>query len=132
VAIGIFTSMANDELSRTIASLQAEIAVLREENARLRVARRTGVTDSLSVLRSLALDGPEAAGAAGADDARQDTGAASWSDEADAAWQTLTDALVMRDVLLDTCRQIQTLTAQLQRRLERLGPRAPRTESPAP
>ena len=40
---------------------------------------------------------------------------------ADAAWQALTDVLVMRDVLIEMCAQIQSLTAQMQSRLQHLG-----------
>ena len=101
MAVGIFTSMANDELVKAIAALQSDIAVLREENAQLRVARHRRGEEPLTELRSL---GAEAA------------------DAADAEWQVMTDVLVMRDVLLEMCAQVQTLTTRMQQRLERLGP----------
>lgn len=107
MAVGIFASIANDEVAKAVAALQADIAVLREENAQLRVARqRPGAAGSLASLRTIV---------AGADHEVVD------HSSADATWQTLTDVLVMRDVLLEMCAQIQSLAGQMQQRLERLG-----------
>lgn len=116
MAVGIFTSMANDELTKAIVALRSEIAELREENAQLRVApHRNDAAEPLATLRGLAdrvavglqhVDATGSANPAGAD----------------AAWQAMTDVLVMRDVLLEMCAQIRSVADQMARRLERLGP----------
>ena len=118
MAVGIFTSIANDELTKAVAALRSEIAELREENAQLRVApHRNDAAEPLATLRRLAdrvaddLDDAGAPGSASPADAA-----------ADAAWQAMTDVLVMRDVLLEMCAQIRSMADQMARRLERLGP----------
>ena len=120
MAVGIFTSMANDELTKAIAALRSEIAELREENAQLRVApHRNDAAEPLATLRGLA--GRFAAGPQHVDV----SGSASPGDAAggaDDAWQAMTDVLVMRDVLLEMCAQIRSVADQMARRLERLGP----------
>lgn len=118
MAVGIFTSIANDELTKAVAALRSEIAELREENAQLRVApHRNDAAEPLATLRRLAdrvADGLDDAGA---------PGSASPADAAaDVAWQAMTDVLVMRDVLLEMCAQIRSVADQMARRLERLGP----------
>ena len=118
MAVGIFTSIANDELTKAVAALRSEIAELREENAQLRLApHRNDAAEPLAALRRLAdrlADGLDDAGA---------PGSASPADAAaDAAWQAMTDVLVMRDVLLEMCAQIRSVADQMARRLERLGP----------
>lgn len=118
MAVGIFTSMANDELTKAIVALRSEIAELREENAQLRVApHRNDAAEPLALLRGLA--------DRVADDLHNDGGPGSASPgdgAADAVWQAMTDVLVMRDVLLEMCAQIRSVADQMARRLERLGP----------
>ncbi len=120
MAVGIFTSIANDELTKAVAALRSEIAELREENAQLRVApHRNDAAEPLATLRRLAdrvaddLDDAGAPGSASPADADA---------AADVAWQAMTDVLVMRDVLLEMCAQIRSVADQMARRLERLGP----------
>ena len=113
MAVGIFTSIANDELTKAVAALRSEIAELREENAQLRLApHRNDAAEPLATLRRLA--------DRVADDL--DAGAPGSASPADAAWQAMTDVLVMRDVLLEMCAQIRSVADQMARRLERLGP----------
>ena len=59
MAVGIFTSMAGDELAKAVAELKAELAELREENAQLRVSQvraASGSADSLAQLRPARTD----------------------------------------------------------------------------
>ena len=114
MAVGIFTSIANDELTKAVAALRSEIAELREENAQLRLApHRNDAAEPLATLRRLA--------DRVADDL-DDAGAPGSASPADVAWQAMTDVLVMRDVLLEMCAQIRSVADQMARRLERLGP----------
>ena len=105
---------------KAVAALQADLAVLREENAQLRVSsRRISAETSLARLRDLTVANRTPAPT---DSDPVDSTPTDPTD--DRTWQTMTDMLVMRDVLLEMCDQIQLLGAQMRVRLARLGPPA--------
>ncbi len=87
--------------------LEREVALLREENARLRVGHeRTGerpvnarVRDLLPLLRTQ--DGAE---------------------DVDEPWALLTECMLMRDSLADACRELERGARELRRRLETILP----------
>lgn len=93
-----------------VEQLEQEVALLREENARLRVAReRTAdrpvnerVRDMLPLLR---------AQGDGADD-----------DDSDEPWELLTECMLMRDSLADACWEIERGARELRQRLESILP----------
>jgi hypothetical protein len=91
--------------AQAIEALQAEITLLREENASLKAAehQEPGLGSLLSHARALpiALDGREEA--------------------ADEAAQMLVEAMVIRQALLDTCGQIELSMAAVKAKLQRLG-----------
>lgn len=94
-----------------VEQLEQELALLREENARLRVAReRTAdrpvnerVRDTLLLLRT------EQAGAAP-------------DDGGDEPWELLTECMLLRDGLADACWEIERGARELRRRLESILP----------
>jgi len=99
-----------------VEELERELALLREENARLRVAReRTSgrpvnerVRDMLPLLRS------ELGGADG-----------------DEPWELLTECMLLRDSLADACRELERGARELRQRLESIlpGSEGARTEA---
>lgn len=99
-----------DAPTELVEQLEQEVALLREENARLRVAReRTAdrpvnerVRDMLPLLR---------AQANGADE-----------DDGDEPWELLTECMLMRDSLADACWEIERGARELRRRLESILP----------
>jgi len=98
-----------------VEELEREVALLREENARLRVAReRTGdrpVNERvLGALRLLRDDDA-------ADPADDDGGG-------DEAWQLLTECMLLRDGLVDACGELERGARELRRRLETILPGA--------
>jgi hypothetical protein len=86
-------------------SVQAELVLLREENARLRFerAQQPDVDSMIERLKALS--------AAQAFD----------EDHRDAAWHLVSEALVMREVLIDVCKEIGQTTITLQTRLSELA-----------
>lgn len=88
-------------------ALEAELALLREENARLKVdaAKPPGAGRAIERLRSVA----EAASAS-AD-----------VDRADDAWQALSEATMLREVLVDMCEQVQGAIGVVQSRLQNVA-----------
>jgi hypothetical protein len=85
--------------------LEAELALLREENARLRFerAQRPDAGSMVERLRALSAAQPPD------------------EDHRDAAWHLVGEALVMREVLVDVCKEIGQTTITLQTRLSDLG-----------
>jgi hypothetical protein len=85
--------------------LEAELALLREENARLRFerAQRPDAGSLVERLRALSAAQPPD------------------EDHRDAAWHLVGEALVMREVLVDVCKEIGQTTITLQTRLSNLG-----------
>lgn len=97
-----------------VEELEREVALLREENARLRVAReRTSdrpVNERvLGALRLLRDEEP--------DDPAEDDGG-------DEAWELLTECMLLRDGLVDACSELERGARELRRRLETILPGA--------
>jgi hypothetical protein len=88
-------------------SLEAELALLREENARLKVdaAKPPGPGRAIERLRGVA----ELASA---------PPAASEADRADEAWQALSEATMLREVLADVCVEVQHAISAVHTRLQ--------------
>jgi hypothetical protein len=88
-------------------SLEAELALLREENARLKVdaAKPPGPGRAIERLRGVV----EIASA---------QPAANEADRADEAWQALSEATMLREVLADVCVEVQNAIAAVHTRLQ--------------
>jgi len=99
-----------------IDALRAELQLLREENARLRVQAHRATAGGRSVYQ-LAILREEAGHLAALQEAAHRA-----ADASDDAWQTLADAIVVRDALLEVCDELVGLTTRLRHRLEDLGP----------
>ncbi len=96
--------------------IEAELVLLREENARLRFerAQRPDAGSTIERLKALSAAQPPDA------DAR------------DEAWHLISEALVMREVLIDVCKEIGQMAITLQTRLNDLTLDLPdRIDSPA-
>jgi hypothetical protein len=91
-----------------VEELEREVALLREENARLRVAaERAGgrpvnerVRGAVALLRSGEGDGPDG----------------------DEPWELLTECMLLRDGLIDACAELERGARALRRRLESILP----------
>lgn len=98
--------------AQLVEELEREVALLREENARLRVAReRTGdrpvnerVLGALRLLRDDDAEQPDDAGAG------------------EEAWELLTECMLLRDGLVDACGELERGARELRRRLESILP----------
>lgn len=122
---GIRCGSSDDD---ALGALQAELALLREENARLKVERQRR-PDAGHVVERLR----EIAAVTGRLD-----------DFGDDAWHVLTETVVIRETLLDVCREIEHAMVNLQNRLSSTTPaaatdswlersaRGPLTEIPTP
>ena len=98
---------ARSEPARLVEELESELALLREENARLKVARqRTGDRPLTERVREL-LPVPSAEGGTG-----------------DEPWELLTECLMLRDGLLDACHEIERGMRETRRRLDEIFPPA--------
>lgn len=97
-------------------ALLEELRVVREENARLRTqaCRPGGVDGSTRTLVELHAETQRLVAL------QEATHRA--ADAADHAWQTLADALVVRDALVSVCDELIGISARLRRRLQSLGP----------
>ncbi|MEA2232940.1 MAG: hypothetical protein QOD83_2756 [Solirubrobacteraceae bacterium] len=86
--------------------VETELVLLREENARLRLerAQRPGAGPMIERLKTLSTCEPPD------------------QDHRDEAWHLISQALVMRDVLIDVCKEIGQTTTTLQTRLSDLAP----------
>lgn len=84
--------------------IEAELVLLREENARLRMerAQRPDAGPMIDRLKSLSAAQPPD------------------EDQRDQAWHLIGEALVMREVLIDVCKEIGKTTITLQTRLNDL------------
>ena len=85
-------------------SIQSELVLLREENARLRFQRAQppGAESMIERLKALSV-------------------ASASEDHRDEAWHLVSEALVMREVLIDVCKEIGQTMITLQTRLSELG-----------
>ncbi|MGN6189082.1 MAG: hypothetical protein ACTHOE_09295 [Conexibacter sp.] len=87
--------------SAQLAELEREVALLREENARLKVARAHASDRPLNErMRALFPAAPDGDG--------EDT------------WEALTECMLLREVLLDACRELEQGAGELRARLETL------------
>lgn len=86
-------------------ALRTEIEELREENARLRLEAQRPAGPGLAAARI---------GEIGA--------RVAFTDEGDEAWESLTEASVLRDALLRVCRELATCALQVERQLTTLLP----------
>jgi hypothetical protein len=87
-------------------ALQAEILLLREENAQLRtkLERAPELGDVVEQMRAMTARGP------------------TQKDGSDQAWHLLTEALITRDALIDLCQRTREAMASLEGRLQELEP----------
>jgi hypothetical protein len=85
--------------------VESELVLLREENARLRLerAQRPDAGSMIERLKTLSADQSPS------------------HDHRDEAWHLVSEALVMRDVLIDVCKEIGQTTITLQTRLSALA-----------
>ena len=97
-------------------SIQTELVLLREENARLRFERaKPPDPDSMiDRLKSLSVAQPPS------------------EDHRDEAWHLVGEVLVMREVLIDVCKEIGQTMITLQTRLSELGLDRPDGVGPSP
>jgi hypothetical protein len=103
-------SSARTTPAQQLDELEREVALLREENARLKVAReRAGERPIDERVRGALL-------ALGRD--------ATNTGDGDEPWELLTECMLMRDSLLVACRELEHGAHQLRRRLESIVPDA--------
>jgi hypothetical protein len=95
-------------------SIQTELVLLREENARLRFQRAQppDADSMIERLKALSVASPS-------------------EDHRDEAWHLVGEALVMREVLIDVCKEIGQTMITLQTRLSELGLDLPDRMSPS-
>jgi hypothetical protein len=98
--------LENGADGEVLEALHAEIVLLREENAQLRtkLERTPELGDVIEQMRALTMHGP----------AQKDAG--------DDAWHLLTEAVVMRDTLVDLCQRTREAMVALEGRLQQLEP----------
>lgn len=87
--------------------LEREVTLLREENARLKVARERADPPVNERVRAM-LSSPRGEGAL----------------DADEPWEILTECMLLRDGLVDACRELERGARELRGRLETLLPNA--------
>jgi hypothetical protein len=99
----------NGSRDDTMEALRAEVLLLREENAhlRIRLERTPEVGDVVAQLRSLTSD----------TDRGEEMG--------DHAWHLLTETVIARDALVDLCRGTQEAMVALEARLQEVTPPSP-------
>jgi hypothetical protein len=102
VSGGSDVGVADDKLDQ----LECEVALLREENARLKLARAHA--DDRPVNERVRAMFPSSGGVDG--DACDD----------EDPWEALTECMLMRETLLDACRELERGAAELRTRLETL------------
>jgi uncharacterized small protein (DUF1192 family) len=92
------------ESAERLAELEREIALLREENARLKMAREHAGDRSVN------------------ERVRAAFRARGGEDEADGEdpWEVLTECMLLRETMLDACRELEGGAAELRTRLETL------------
>lgn len=93
--------------------IQAEITLLREDNARLRVGQAQG-PDAGRLIERLRVWVEQ----------RPDGGLRNPEDQGDEIWQILSEAMLMRNLLMDVCAEIGQVVLTLQGRLDSMIPEA--------
>jgi hypothetical protein len=96
-------------------SIQTELVLLREENARLRFQRAQPPDADSMIERLKALSVAQSPS----------------EDHRDEAWHLVSEALVMREVLIDVCKEIGQTMITLQTRLSELGVDLPDRMTPS-
>jgi hypothetical protein len=94
---------ASDE---QLEELEREVSLLREENARLKLAREHASDRPVNERLRAAF---AAANAAGQNDR-----------DAEDPWEVLTECMLLRETMLDACRELERGAAELRTRLETL------------
>jgi hypothetical protein len=89
-------------------ALEADALLLREENARLRVKLEASPDMGRVIERLRAMPAPQSSNG-------------SEPDPAEDAWQMLTDVIVMRNSLIDICREMGQVMANLEQSLEAIS-----------
>jgi hypothetical protein len=99
--------LENGADGENLEALHAEILLLREENAQLRIKleRVPELGDVIEQMRALTARGP------------------TQNDAGDHAWHLLTEGLIMRDALVDLCQRTREAMEALEGRLQQLDPR---------
>jgi hypothetical protein len=97
-------------------SIQTELVLLREENARLRFERAQAPDPDSMIERLKALSVAQPPN----------------EDHRDEAWHLVGEVLVMREVLIDVCKEIGQTMITLQTRLSELGLDLPDRLAPSP
>jgi hypothetical protein len=92
-----------------VEALEVDALLLREENARLRVKLEASPDTGRVIERLRALPAPSGQ-------------ASAQPDPAEDAWQMLTEVIVMRNSLIDVCREIGQVMRDLETSLESLSP----------
>jgi len=92
-----------------VEELERELALLREENARLKMAQARAGTRPVNERVRAALPDPRAAEPA---------------EDADEPWALLTECMLLRDGLTDACRELERGARELRERLESIPPGA--------
>jgi hypothetical protein len=102
--------------SRHVEALESELALLREENARLKVKQeRPGARSVGERVRELLPPAGEEGG------------------DSDEPWELLTQCLMLRDGLIDACREVEQGMRETRRRLDAILPEVEgRAEAPTP
>ena len=122
MVVRVFNRVVDYGQPTAVDALRAEVAFLREENARLRLEPfRPSVSAGHLVSAS------QASGDEGVRDqlAQLDRLRLLATDATDAAWQGLSEALAIRDALVTMCDEIESAAQHLRRRLEVLAPWRP-------
>lgn len=110
----VFNRSATAGPLAVVEALQAELQVLREENARLRMLRhREGAMPAAERLSAVVVEAEQVLALQRVADAA--------ADAADEAWQTLASALVLRDALVGVCDELVVVATRLRERLAGLA-----------
>ncbi len=106
-------AVAGDHAPTDLDSMEAEIALLREDNARMRIGQAKPpdagrLVERLRVLAEVKHHG--------------EGGPLQIDDQGDEIWQILSEAMLVRSVLIDVCTEIGQVVLTLQRRLDSMAP----------
>lgn len=115
--LGVIAKRPESRNGALTEALEADALLLREENARLRVKLEAAPDAGAVIERLRAL--PQPATEPANEDHPADGGQADTSED---VWQMLTEVLVMRNSLIEICREIGQVMARLESSLESLSP----------
>jgi hypothetical protein len=114
--LGVIAKRPDGRNGALTEALEADALLLREENARLRVKLEAAPDAGAVIERLRALPKPATQPSGG-----DHTTSGNNADSGDDTWQMLTEVLVMRNSLIDLCRQIGEVMAGLESSLEALS-----------